>query len=62
MESLFFLVPVTLLLVVIAVAVFFWAMRSGQFDDLDSPAWRILHDDEANPPNPGQADDDQPRP
>lgn len=62
MESLFFLVPVTLLLVGIAVAVFFWAMRSGQFDDLDSPAWRILHDDEANPPNPGRPDDDQPGP
>ncbi len=62
MESLFFLVPVTLLLVGIAVAVFFWAMRSGQFDDLDSPAWRILHDDEAPPPGPGQPNDDQPRP
>ena len=62
MESLFFLVPVTLLLVGIAVAVFFWAMRSGQFDDLDSPAWRILHDDEANPPNTDRPDDDQPRP
>ena len=62
MESLFFLVPVTLLLVGIAVAVFFWAVRSGQFDDLDSPAWRILHDDDANPPNPGRPDDDQPRP
>ncbi|WP_448506026.1 cbb3-type cytochrome oxidase assembly protein CcoS [Immundisolibacter sp.] len=62
MESLFFLVPVTLLLVGIAVAVFFWAMRSGQFDDLDSPAWRILHDDEANSSNPARPDDDQPRP
>lgn len=62
MESLFFLVPVTLLLVGIAVAVFFWAMRSGQFDDLDSPAWRILRDDDAHPASPGQPDDDQPRP
>jgi cbb3-type cytochrome oxidase maturation protein len=62
MESLFFLVPVTLLLVGIAVAVFFWAMRSGQFDDLDSPAWRILAEDEARPPSLGQPDDDQPRP
>lgn len=62
MESLFFLVPVTLLLVGIAVAVFFWAMRSGQFDDLDSPAWRILHDDEVQPPRPEPPKDDQPRP
>lgn len=56
MESLFFLIPVTLLLVGIAVAVFFWAMRSGQFDDLDSPAWRILHDDA------DRSNDDQPGP
>lgn len=62
MESLFFLVPVTLLLVGIAVAVFFWAMRSGQFDDLDSPAWRILRDDDPPPASPGQPNDDQPRP
>ncbi|HEX2795451.1 MAG TPA: cbb3-type cytochrome oxidase assembly protein CcoS [Immundisolibacter sp.] len=62
MESLFFLVPVTLLLVSIAVAVFFWAMRSGQFDDLDSPAWRILHDDETQPPRSEPPNDDQPRP
>ena len=62
MGGLFFLVPVTLLLVGIAVAVFFWAMRSGQFDDLDSPAWRILHDDETQPPRSEPLNDDQPRP
>ena len=49
MESLFILIPITLLLVGVAIAVFFWAMRSGQFDDLDSPAWRILGDDEDRP-------------
>ena len=49
MESLFILIPITLLLVGVAIAVFFWAMRSGQFDDLDSPAWRILGDDDDHP-------------
>jgi cbb3-type cytochrome oxidase maturation protein len=48
-ESLFILIPITLLLVGVAVAVFFWAMRSGQFDDLDSPAWRVLGDDDDRP-------------
>ncbi|MDD3651980.1 cbb3-type cytochrome oxidase assembly protein CcoS [Immundisolibacter sp.] len=49
MESLFILIPITLLLVGVAIAVFFWAVRSGQFDDLDSPAWRILGDDDDQP-------------
>lgn len=45
MEILFILVPLSVLLISIAVGVFIWAVRSGQFDDLDSPAWRILVDD-----------------
>jgi cbb3-type cytochrome oxidase maturation protein len=32
------------------VLAFFWAVRSGQFDDLETPAWRILLDDDRNPP------------
>lgn len=48
MNVLFLLIPVSLILLVLAVAVFFWAVRSGQFDDLDTPAYRILMDtDEA---------------
>ena len=46
MEILFLLIPVSLVLLGIAVWAFFWAVRSGQFDDLDSPAYRILMDDE----------------
>jgi len=37
-----------------AIAAFFWAVRNGQFDDLESPAWRILLDDDRAPP---QAED-----
>lgn len=44
MNVLFLLIPVSLILLVIAVAVFFWAVRSGQFDDLQTPAYRILMD------------------
>lgn len=45
MTILYLLVPISLLLVGIAIAVFFWAAKTGQFDDLEGPAQRILHDD-----------------
>lgn len=44
MNVLFLLIPVSLVLLVVAVAVFFWAVRSGQFDDLETPAYRVLMD------------------
>ncbi len=46
MSILFALIPLGMLLLVIAIAAFFWAVRAGQFDDLDSPAVRILLDDD----------------
>ncbi|MGB3134349.1 MAG: cbb3-type cytochrome oxidase assembly protein CcoS [Candidatus Macondimonas sp.] len=45
MNALFLLIPLSLVLVGLAVALFFWAVHAGQFDDLDSPAYRILLDD-----------------
>jgi cbb3-type cytochrome oxidase maturation protein len=46
MEILILLVPLAALAVAIAVWIFLWALRRGQFDDLDSPAWRIIFDDQ----------------
>ncbi len=46
MSILFVLVPLAMLLMAFAVAAFVWAVRSGQFDDLESPASRILFDDD----------------
>lgn len=46
MEILILLVPLAAVVVAIAVWAFFWALRRGQFDDLDSPAWRIVFDDQ----------------
>lgn len=46
MNILIVLVPLSLLLLGIAVVAFFWATGDGQFDDLDTPAHRILWDDE----------------
>ena len=45
MTILFALVPLSLLLLVAALAAFFWAVRAGQFDDLETPAVRILLDE-----------------
>lgn len=43
------LVPTALALVIVAIAAYVWAARRGQFDDLDTPAVRALHDDEPGP-------------
>lgn len=48
MSVMFILLPVALLFAAAALLVFIWAARAGQFDDLETPAMRILHDhDEA---------------
>ena len=47
MEVVYLLIPLSILLVGVIVWVFFWAIRSGQFDDLEGPAHRILMDDDA---------------
>ncbi len=49
MEVIYGLIPGMILLGLIAVGVLFWAARSGQFDDLEGDAHRILMDDDAEP-------------
>ncbi len=46
MDILYLLIPLSLVLVAVIVAAFLWAIRSGQFDDLEGPAHRILLDDD----------------
>jgi cbb3-type cytochrome oxidase maturation protein len=46
MESLYLLVPLSICLVAFAIWIFFGAADSGQFDDLEGPALRILRDDD----------------
>jgi len=46
MTSLLLLIPAALILGLAGLAAFLWAMRAGQFDDLDGAASRILFDDE----------------
>ena len=50
MNVLFFLVPLAVLLAGLGVYGFFWAVRSGQFDDVETPALRMLIDDAPAPP------------
>ncbi len=46
MESLYLLIPVSIILVFVIAGLFWWSVRSGQFDDLEGPAHRILMDRE----------------
>ena len=56
MNILFALIPISLILLGIAVAAFVWAVRRGQFDDMDTPALDILRED------PNEAPAQAPRP
>ncbi len=51
MTILLLLIPLSLVLIGIAVAIFVWAVRRGQFEDLDTPALDILRDDDHAPPD-----------
>lgn len=50
MTGLAFLIPIALLMGLAGLAAFFWAMRSGQYDDIDGAAHRILIDDDEEEP------------
>lgn len=60
MSGLLYLIPAALALGALGVAAFLWALRSGQFDDLDGAANRILFDDGPGGDAPGRKQGDQP--
>ena len=47
MESVFILIPISVILAFIIAYFFWWSGKSGQFDDLEGPAHRILMDDDS---------------
>jgi cbb3-type cytochrome oxidase maturation protein len=49
MSALLYMIPIALVLGLIGLAGFLWALKNGQFDDLDGAAHRILNDDEDIP-------------
>ncbi len=59
MDSLYLLIPIALVFCVIAIKLLLWAIDSGQYDDLDKEAWRILADEEEDS---RQADEDGEKP
>ena len=48
-EILYLLVPLSVILVFLIGVAFWWSVESGQFDDLEGPAHRILSDDDSTP-------------
>lgn len=57
MTVLLYLIPIALLLGLAALFAFLWALKSGQYDDMDGAANRILFDDEPSPDSQGEVDD-----
>ncbi|WP_019645507.1 cbb3-type cytochrome oxidase assembly protein CcoS [Novispirillum itersonii] len=55
MSSLLMLIPVALMLGLLGLGAFLWALKSGQFDDLDGAAHRILFDDDDDMVTPRQS-------
>jgi len=45
-EIIYLLIPVSLVLILLIVGILFWAIKSGQYDDLEGPGHRILMDDD----------------
>ncbi len=46
METLYILIPISVVLVFVIGILFWWSLRSGQFDDMEGPAYRMLMDDD----------------
>ena len=49
MSVIFIVLPLALVIVGMAAAAFVWAAKRGQFDDLETPALRVVHDDPSPP-------------
>lgn len=48
MEIIYILVPGSIILALAFLALYVWATRSGQFEDLDTPKWRAIFDEDDN--------------
>lgn len=59
MSAIFIVLPLALVFVIVALIVFVRAVRSGQFDDMDTPAVRLLHDEEDRAGDEERTDRDQ---
>lgn len=57
LSVLYLMIPLALVFVAVAVGIFVMAVRSGQFEDLEGPAHRILEDDKPPDKSPSSNDD-----
>jgi cbb3-type cytochrome oxidase maturation protein len=60
MSIIYVLIPIAMLFVLIAVGIFFWAVKSEQFDDLDRQSVSILFDDDIKQTNNNHSDESKP--
>ena len=63
MDILYLLIPLSLVLVFVIAALFWWSLKSGQYEDLEGPGYRILMDDDQTdvPATRSTVDSDQSR-
>jgi len=57
MSMLYVLIPLAVVLLAIAVIALLWAIRNGQFDDLETHGWSVVLDDDQKPPPVAEDDD-----
>ncbi len=53
MSILYVLIPLAVMLLALAVWALLWAIRNGQFDDLETHGWSVVLDDDQKPPAAG---------
>ncbi|MGD9476473.1 UNVERIFIED_ORG: cbb3-type cytochrome oxidase assembly protein CcoS [Roseateles sp. XES5] len=49
MNTLIFLIPIALFLGALGLGAFLWSLKSGQYDDVEGAAWRVLDDGDDRP-------------
>ena len=49
MSIIYVLIPIAIIIVAVAIVIFFWAVKSNQFEDLDRQGYSILFDDDLSP-------------
>lgn len=62
MEILYLLVPLSVVLVFVIAVIFWWSLKSGQFEDMEGPGYRVLMDDDKAAANRPTVDPDQNEP
>ncbi len=58
MNMVYVLIPLALMLVAVATWALIWAIRSGQFEDLESQGWSVVLDDDEKPPGSARPEGD----